>query len=174
MSVDSDVSNITQLILNFYNKDFNINEENPLTEKKNLHKNTDIIFKTLFLTEHQHLEETPQLLKLTKQNPKKIAISKMNFIQDKIIFDKIIKYKLLEIKKQITILEYILVLYKYNVITLLHKSSDFDKDKDDICNYYIQILKQYINEYITREEENNLKKALEAYTKMLNFNDTLK
>ena len=74
----------------------------------------------------------------------------MNFIQDKDLFNKKMKYKLLEIKKKITILELIYVCYTYNIITLLHESSDLDKGEDNInCTRNLDFLVQYMKEYIS-------------------------
>jgi 23S rRNA U2552 (ribose-2'-O)-methylase RlmE/FtsJ len=169
MSIDQEeVSNISQLILNFYNKGFNKNEENPLTNNKNLHKNLDNIYRKLFPKKTLALEKE-KILKTTKNNPTENTINDMNFIQDKKMFDKIIKYKLLEIRKQITILKYIFALYKYNVITLCHESVDLDEAKTEICTEYIKILKTYINDYIMGEKVKNLKKILEEFKNLNNF-----
>jgi predicted DNA-binding protein YlxM (UPF0122 family) len=86
---NENVSDITQLILNFYNKDFNKNEVIKKTNSQ-----AENIYNTI-LKQKQPLEENKKILTLTKKTPKNKIIPEMNFIGDKVMFDKIMKYKLL-------------------------------------------------------------------------------
>lgn len=162
------VSDITQLILNFYNTNFNINEEKLLSttiEQKDIND--------LFFKKEAPLEEKKEIIKTTRQKSTRQNIYEMSFIENKLLFDKIMKYKLLEIKKKIVILRLIYVTYKYNLITGLHKSRDLEKDYKQICDENLVDLVKYIKEYIiTNKGDSQLNLLLEDYTKMYNFLNT--
>lgn len=167
---NKDLSSITQLILNFYNKDFDKNTEKELeNNQKEPSDNKKKDINNFFFKKKPPLEEKKGIIEITKKFPTKDVISKMNFIKDKNLFDKIMKYKLLEIKKQIVILELIYVTFKNNLLMLLHKDDKLKKGKDDEnCLNNLNILIPYIKDYIV-SGQNQLDLLLKDYAKLDKF-----
>ena len=167
---NKDLSSITQLILNFYNVDFDKNTEKEL--KDNRKEITDTEKKDInnfFFKKKTPLEEKKRIIESKKKFPTINSISKINFIKDKKLFDKIMKYKLLEIKKQIVILELIYVTFKNNLLMLLHKDDKLKKGKDDEnCLNNLNILIPYIKDYIV-SGQNQLDSLLSDYDKLDKF-----
>ena len=170
MSVEEKVSDITKLILHFYNKNFDKNEENMLTTK-NLRKDIDIdkVYNNIFLKKHKPLEEKTKILEINKNNPTKKNISDMNFIRDKKLIEKILKYKLIEINKKITIFKLIYVAYKNNIILLLHKDDELEKGTDNqVSKDNLNILVSYIRDYMFGDKK-QLDLLLNDYNNLNNF-----
>ena len=167
---NKDLSSITQLILNFYNKDFDKNTEKELANNEKEptdNKKKDI--NRYFFKKKPSLEEKKGILEITKKFPTKNVISDINFIKDKKLFDKIMKYKLLEIKKQIVILELIYVTFKNNLLMLLHKDDKLKKgENNENCLNNLYILIPYIKDYIV-SGQNQLDLLLKDYNKLNDF-----
>jgi hypothetical protein len=167
---NKDLSSITQLILNFYNVDFDKNTEKELTDNKKEITSDDKknIDKFLF-KKKPPLEEKKRIIESKKNFPTINSISKINFIKDKKLFDKIMKYKLLEIKKQIVILELIYVTFKNNLLMLLHKDDNLKKgENNENCLNNLNILLPYIKDYIV-SDQNQLESLLKHYAKLDKF-----
>ena len=93
----------------------------------------------------------------------------MNFIRDKKLFEKILKYKLLEINKKITIFKLIYVAYKNNIILLLHKDDELEKGTDNqVSKDNLNILVSYIRDYMFGDKK-QLDLLLNDYNNLNNF-----
>ena len=167
---NKDLSSITQLILNFYNKDFDKNTEKELKDnKKEITSDDKKNINNFFFKKKNPLEEKKRMIESKKKIPTKNVISDINFIQDKKLFDKIMKYKLLEIKKQIVILELIYVTFKNNLLMLLHKDDKLKKgENNENCLNNLYILIPYIKDYIV-SGQNQLDLLLKDYNKLNDF-----
>ena len=167
---NKDLSSITQLILNFYNKDFDKNTEKELKDnKKEITSDDKKNINNFFFKKKTPLEEKKRMIESKKKIPTKNVISDINFIQDKKLFDKIMKYKLLEIKKQIVILELIYVTFKNNLLMLLHKDDKLKKgENNENCLNNLYILIPYIKDYIV-SGQNQLDLLLKDYNKLNDF-----
>ena len=117
-------SNIISLILKKYNENFDENENNE-NNKIMIKNNMD--FKKLLLEIDKVEKETKCVtdnkeLFLSNTNNIK-SIHEMNFIQDINLVTNIVKYRKLEIKKQIRIISLAIQVYKYVLIKI--KCEDF-------------------------------------------------
>jgi hypothetical protein len=112
-----EASSIIKLILKKYNEKFDENEnkeENKIISKNNLD------FKRLLLTVDKVEKETKcaSTKELFLNNTNVTKIHKMNFIQDINMVTNIVKYRKLEIKKQIRIISLSIEVYKYVLIKI--------------------------------------------------------
>jgi hypothetical protein len=167
---NKDLSSITQLILNFYNVDFDKNTEKELKDnKKEITDTEKKDINNFFFKKKPPLEEKKRIIESKKKFPTINSISKINFIKDKKLFDKIMKYKLLEIKKQIVILELIYVTFKNNLLMLLHEDATLKKgENNENCLNNLRILIPYIKDYIV-SGQNQLNSLLGDYAKLDKF-----
>jgi len=189
------LSKITQIILNFYNKNYNKSEEieeieentlrNSLPDvlynyKKTIIKNDDnLADKMKMVEERRKKEDAIKKEEKKEETNKKTKISKKdilhsnnqpkidNFIiiKDKELFEKILKYRMLEIKKKIRILQLCLLIYS-NVIANLcvYDKDDEYNDEYTILNKSKDELEKFITEYINKtdsEMENAIKNYLD-------------
>jgi hypothetical protein len=167
---NKELSSVTQLILNFYNEDFDKNTEKELKSiEKKITDIKKIDINNFFFKKKTPLEEKKIIIESKKKFPTINIISEINFIKDKKLFDKIMKYKLLEIKKKIVTLELIYVTYKNNLLMLLHKDDELKKgENNENCLNNLYILIPYIKDYIV-SGENQLELLLKDYTKLNDF-----
>jgi hypothetical protein len=128
----SEQINIITLILKKYNEKFDENEDNKNNEVM-IKNNMD--FKKLLL-EVDKIEKETKCVTDTKDlflsDTNITSIHKMNFIQDINLVTNIVKYRKLEIKKQIRIISLAIQVYKYVLIKIKCVGFKLELNKDDL------------------------------------------
>ena len=156
-----EASNIITLILRKYNEKFDENEnkeENKIIRKNNLD------FKRLLLEVDKVEKETKcaSTKELFLNNTNVTKIHKMNFIQDINMVTNIVKYRKLEIKKQIRIISLSIEVYKYVLIKI--KCFDYFTSNNN------NTLKLNMEGFNMEELEKDRKKCIEIFNQSV-FNN---
>jgi hypothetical protein len=153
-------ANIITLILKKYNEKFDENENN---ETNKIISKNNLDFKKLLLEVDKVEKETKcaSTKELFLNNTNVTNIHDMNFIQDINMVRSIVKYRKLEIKKQIRIISLSIEVYKYVLIKI--KCFDYFRDNNNT-------LKLNMEGFNMEELEKDRKKCIEIFNQSV-FNN---
>ena len=178
------LSDITKEILKIYNTKFDKNEkeeeelekEVKLNEEQLLKKYNDILLccdsgKLIRNIPDERdeidpiklINETNQVIEIDNSKDVCNIICKMNYIEDKSFINKMMIYRVAEIKKRLMFIKYNIEIYKLiitDILNLQYKiESDLIENNDEVkyelkqLNFQKNLVKEYLDKYVVESEK---------------------